>query len=223
MLQLKNNTPFAAAFALFPNEQGVDTLYTMVQGSFLIGPQWTLLEKQIEPQKDDIYWGEPGKSSIRFASDYHTGKSATDVIMVGSACTRDQQLTRRVDVSLQIGNIRKNVIVFGDRRWERGSISQPETFYTMPLVYERAFGGSYLVNGQVMATEERNPVGVGFAGSRHESEIYGTPLPNLECPKQLIQHFQDSPMPACFAPIAPNWLPRRSYAGTYGEEWQTKR
>jgi hypothetical protein len=31
------------------------------------------------------------------------------------------------------------------------------------------------------------------------------------------------PTPACFAPIAPAWLPRRSFAGTYDAAWQRGR
>src|SRR5690606_34885682 len=29
--------------------------------------------------------------------------------------------------------------------------------------------------------------------------------------------------PACFAPIAPAWMPRRAFAGTYDTIWQRKR
>ena len=88
MLQLKNNTPFSAAIALFPNEQGIETLYTIVKASFRIGQQWTLMDEQAPPQQEDIFWGEPGESSLRLPSDYHPGKAATDVIMIGAGlCT----------------------------------------------------------------------------------------------------------------------------------------
>ncbi len=220
MLQLKNHTPFATDFALFPNEQGVDTLYTMVKATFNIGPQWTLQQVQSPPQKEDVYWGDPLSSSLRFASDFHTGKASSDIIVVGSACAREQQPVRQLDVKVQVGSIAKTIRVFGNRVWNQGLITTPEPFTTMPLVYERAFGGKDLVGEQVRAADARNPVGCGFVGKKSSSEMSGMPLPNLECPNQLIRDLSDNPTPACFAPIAVSWQPRAGYAGTYDETWQ---
>ena len=47
--------------------------------------------------------------------------------------------------------------------------------------------------------------------------MQGLPVPNLEDPAAPLQQIGQTPAPACFAPIAPSWLPRRSYAGTYDE------
>jgi hypothetical protein len=224
MLQLKNNTPFTAAFSIFPNEKAVDTLYIMVKATFLIGEQWTLANSQSPFHQSDEYWGEPVKSSLRLSSDYHIGKSATDILMIGSAFAPDQRPVRQMDVGIQIGSVSKVVRVFGDRFWNHDQITQPEPFVTMPLVYERAFGGQDLINGEMLRdTETRNPVGRGFVGQKHHSELNDFPLPNLECPDNLIRHYRDRPEPACFAPIAPNWQPRVGYAGTYDEAWQQMR
>lgn len=223
MLQLKNTTPFAAAIALFPNEQGVDTLYTITKATFQIGKHWTLLEEQAEPCKEDIYWGEPGLSSLRQASDYHTGKSGTDLVVIGSAYAPQEALVSQLDVSVQLGAYGKAIRVFGNRVWDRGRVSSAEPFTSMPLVYERAFGGVDVADGQLRAAELRNPVGMGFAGKKSYAEVNGSYLPNLECPRKLIQDYRDTPPPACFAPIAPNWQPRISYAGTYDDYWKQHR
>ncbi|RYY77089.1 MAG: DUF2169 domain-containing protein [Gammaproteobacteria bacterium] len=223
MLQLKNHTPFSAAFALFPNAQGIDTLYTIVKATFKIGPQWTLAEKQPIPQQVDAYWGEPDNSSLRFASDYHIGKAGTDILMSGYACAPQEQPVRSLDVYLSVGSVNKTLRVFGDRYWNRGLISHPEPFSRMPLVYERAFGGIDEDRGQVRSNEARNPVGCGYAGAKSVLEMDGLPLPNIECPRDLIYHHNDCPTPAGVAPIAPSWLPRAQYAGTYDEQWQQNR
>lgn len=224
MLQLKNNTPFVATFTFFPNENAVDTLYIMVKATFLIGEKWVLASSQMPLQKGDEYWGEPVISSLRLSSDYHTGKPATDILMTGSACAPDQRPLRQMDVGIQVGSVSKVVRVFGDRFWNNDQITQPEPFVTMPLVYERAFGGQDLINGEALReTEIRNPVGRGFAGQKHQTELKGLPLPNLECPDNLIRDYRDRPAPACFAPIAPNWQPRASFAGTYDDVWQQTR
>lgn len=223
MLQLKNNTPFVSAFTVFPNEDGMDTLYIMVKATFVIGAQWTLADPQIGLQQGDEYWGDPSKTSLRLSSDYHIGKPSTDILMIGSAYAPAQRPIRQMDVGLQVGSVSKIVRVFGDRFWNRDQITQPEPFVTMPLVYERAFGGQDFVDGLIRDTETKNPVGCGFAGHKHLAEVNGLPLPNLECPKQLIHHSNDRPAPACFAPIAPNWQPRASFAGSYDDVWQQTR
>lgn len=223
MLQLKNTTPFAANIAVLPDEEGVDSLYLNVKASFNIGPKWTLAEEQIPPQEEDVYWEEPGSSSLKYASDFHPGKPATDIVMLGDAIAPKQASVRQLDVRLTVAHLSKTVRVFGDRTWENGQISLPAAFQSMPLVYERAFGGTEYKDGGpeegVVAAEERNPVGVGFQGTRKERDMEGMPLPNLEDPQCLIRLTGDCPEPACFGFRAPGWQPRAGLAGTYDDDW----
>jgi len=111
----------------------------------------------------------------------------------------------------------------GDRVWQSdGSPSAPEPFEAMPLVWERAFGGVHPLEDRILA-EERNPIGVGFAGKRSVQELTGQPVPNLESPGEPLERQGQTLTPVCFAPTAPQWLPRRAFAGTYDEVWQRKR
>ena len=220
MLQLQNNTPFSADFSLFPNENGIDSLYVNVRATFKIGQQWSLADQQLPPVQVDEYWGEPDSSSIKYPSDIHLGKASTDIIMVGSAFAPNGKNVQQLDVSLTAGKVAKTVRVFGDRQWQDGYISQPVPFQMMPMVYERAYGGQYTLDDEICA-QESNPVGLGFVGKRNKAEVDGLPLPNLESLDELITTIKDQPQPACFAAIAPYWLPRSGYAGTYDEKWQT--
>lgn len=223
MLQLKNNTPFTAGFAFFPDAQGIDTLYVMVKATFLIGSQWTLAEEQIPLYQGDEYWGEPGASSLKNPGEYHIGKPATDILMYGLACSSNNRPVRHMDVGLEVGGLQKIVRIFGDRYWRNQKISQPDPFVNMPLVYERAFGGLGQSSEQEHELPLHNPVGKGFVADRAISEIEGLPLPNLESPAALIRHWQDTPAPVSFGPIAPNWYPRAGLGGTYDEQWQNER
>jgi len=223
MLQLQNSTRFAASMALFPNEEAIDTLYVTVKATFNVGKGLTLADEQIPPTAADVYWTEPGKSSIKYASDIHTGKPATDIIMLGHACVPEKKEATQLDVSLTVGQVHKAVRVFGDRQWQDGKITRPAPFRTMAMVYEKAYGGVHIANGQLTDVEARNPVGRGFAGTRKPEEMNGVPLPNLEDPKQLIRDITDKPTPAGFGFCAPNWLPRASFAGTYDDIWQKTR
>jgi hypothetical protein len=224
MLQLKNNTPFAAQLALFPDQQGVDTLYIMVKATFNIAQQWTLADEQLPPQGEDEYWGDdPLRSSIKSASDMHIGKPATDIILTGHARALHGHEVRQMDVDLSVAKVNKTIRVFGDRYWENGGISTAKPFTSMPLLYEKAFGGIHQHGDNIIAGEARNPVGRGFAGNRKAKEMNGQPVPNLEDPRQLLKHSGDIVTPAGFGFISPNWQPRLAFAGSYDENWQKTR
>lgn len=220
MLQLKNNTPFVAQLALFPNQQGIDTLYIIVKATFNIGQQWTLADEQKPPQGEDEYWSDdPLTSSIKNASDMHIGKPATDIILTGQAWAPEGREVRQMDVDLSVGQVNKTIRVFGDRHWKNGAISSAKPFSAMPLVYEKAFGGIHEHDGNIVAGEARNPVGCGFTGKRKAKQMNGLPVPNLEDPRQLLQQAGDIVTPACFGFVSPSWQPRLSFAGTYDENW----
>lgn len=223
MLQLHNSTRFSANMMLFPNEAAIDTLYVVVKATFNVGKDFTLADEQTPSTAADVYWTEAGKSSIKYASDMHIGKPATDIVMLGHACVPDHKEATQLDVNLSVGQVNKTVHVFGDRQWKDGKMTHPAPFKTMAMVYEKAYGGVHMANGQLVRSETRNPVGRGFAGSRKAEEMNGVPLPNLEDPRQLIRDHGDQPAPACFGFCAPNWQPRVDFAGTYDDAWQKTR
>ena len=224
MLQLKNNTPFAANLSLYPDKDGVDTLYLSLTAIFNIGSKWTLADEQVPPRDEDEYWGDdPQTSSIKYPSDLHHGKPATDIVMLGHAHAPGGRKVPQLDVALQVGQQRKTVRVFGDRQWQNGSISQPQPFDAMPLIYERAYGGIHQVDDQIIGAELRNPVGCGYLGKQDPRILDGTAVPNLEDPGQLLQQAGDVVPSAGFGAISPHWHPRTSYVGTYDEHWETGR
>lgn len=229
MLQLKNTTPFQANMAVFPNEDGIDTLFTVVKATFDLGLNGDIAEEQVPVCLADEYWGEPGLSSLKYPSEAHLTKPGTDILLIGEACHPQYRRITQLDVTLAVGKLRKTVRVFGDRVWEKGVVgwqmSEPLPFETMPLHYERAFGGIHEVDREKKEVlfEARNPVGCGFVGKRKKEEIVGMKLPNLEDPKHLIEKLKHLPPPAGFGAIAPAWEPRKSFAGTYNDSWLKNR
>jgi hypothetical protein len=222
VLQLDNQTPFKATIALLPDRFGIDTLYVIVKATVTLRPALSLAEVQVPPTMADEYYGDPAETSLRAVSDMHIGKSGTDVLLVGSAWAPDKRPLTRMQVGLSVGDRQKRLLVTGDRVWRDGRPSDPQPFEAMPLVWERAFGGVHRTGDQVQA-EERNPVGCGFAGGRSASDMQGLAVPNLEDPTAPLQQIGQASQPACLAPIAPAWLPRRAFAGTYDARWQRTR
>jgi hypothetical protein len=226
MLQFTNETPFKGTILLLPDPDGIDSLYTVIKGTFTLADQPALAEVQEPLTLAQEHYGDPATSSISKPSDISLMKPGTDVVLLGQAHAPDGRLVSHVDVTVTVGTLSKTVRVFGDRHWRQTptpSISAPEPFQTMPLVWERAYGGVDRLDDDRVAEEERNPVGAGFCVKGGTNPLEGLLLPNLEHPGELISDWRQRPRPACFAPVAPHWEPRRSYAGTYDEDWQQQR
>lgn len=228
MLQVKNDTPFAAQISVLPDLAGIDTVYVVVKATFELGlGRPRVAEQQIPMVPADVHWGEPSRSSIRYAGETHLQKPATDIVMVGDGFAPGGRPVPYFGVSLMVGRLRKLVQVYGDRVWTEGVLglqaSSPVPTARVPLTYERAFGGRHDLDDGRFVAETRNPIGTGFRGKRRDREMHGIRLPNLEDPRHPIKSASDRPPPACFGHVAPSWQPRSSFAGTYDEAWQVKR
>lgn len=229
MLQLVNKTPLVAQLFLFPNEEGIDCAYAVIKATFRMTPAVTLSEEQLPVILTDQFWGEPGKSSLKCASEATLIKPGTDIVMQGSAHAPDGRPATQVDVTLAVGALKKTVRVIGDREWKKGLVStsrsSPQPFVRLPLVYERSFGGTDRSREKdgILESEPRNPVGIGFLGKKTAQSVDGMKLPNLEDPKDLVSNPGSRPAPVGFGPVAASWEPRRSFAGTYNEAWQKSR
>jgi hypothetical protein len=226
MLQLKNETPFTAKLFLLPDAAGIETVFTVVKATFALTPQLRLAEEQVPVAPVDAHHGDPALTSVRVPSDVSLSKQGTDVLVLGSAWAPGGKPTWQSDVSVRVGPVAKTARIFGDRVWDAGptgaAVSWVAPFDRMPLVWERAFGGTDLTEQGPIA-DWRNPVGKGFRASGSLNALAGAALPNIEDPAALISSPRDTRAPTGFGPIAAHWEPRRSFAGTYDESWQRTR
>jgi hypothetical protein len=226
MLQLRNDTPFASTVYLIPDAAGVDCLFTVLKATFNLEEDASVAEQQVPIAMADEFLGDPTASSIKVSSDISLMKQGTDVLLMGSAYAPKGRRTTQMDVVVSAGSLSRTIRVFGDRRWESRFIgyemSSPVPFETMPLIWERAFGGTDR-KGEESLGEARNPIGAGFRSRRGDKALDGLPLPNLESPGTLIGSWKDRPTPLCYGPIPGHWEPRKSWAGTYDDHWQRSR
>lgn len=228
MLQVENRTPFVPAIFVFPDPQGIDTLYVAVKATFAIGDgKPRVAEKQGPIVPADEHWGEPGKSSVKYAGEAHLLKPATDVVVVGAGHAPGGRPAPYFGVSLSVGRLKKVLHVYGDRVWKSGVLgvapSSPAPAASVPLVWERAYGGREELGAGKFACESRNPVGCGFLEKRRARDLAGAPVPNLEHPAHPLKEPGDRAPPAGIGFIAPSWQPRVAFAGTYDEAWQKSR
>jgi hypothetical protein len=215
-----------AAYTLGMDPDGREHLLVVVKGTFAFpthGEPPQLAAEQVPLVEADTFTGEPGLSATVYESDYALRKPRCDVILLGSAHAPEGRPTDRVRVGLRVGSMQKFIDVVGDRTWESGVFgvrpSKPKPFTTMPITYDRAFGGVDDSKPEDVAPYSPNPVGVGFHKNRKPEEIAGLPVPNLEEPGRPITAPTGDHKPMSFGCIGRSWPSRIGFAGTYDEHW----
>jgi len=228
MWLLDNSTPFSAERTWVRDRDGAEIWLVAVRGSFLIKPdgQQVLDDNQKAVSRVPTFSGEPGLSSLVDECDLVHTKTRTDVLVHGIAYSPTGKPVTSVDVRLKLASVDKTLRVKGDRRWERSisgvNLGPPEPFETMPIVYERAFGGTdqKAPDPREHDWESRNPVGTGFA--TRKEHLIDQRAPNVEDPRVPYQDWRHG-LPAGFGPIARHWSPRVELAGTYDKQWESAR
>src|SRR5689334_358370 len=102
MWTLFNHTPFAADRNWTRDKNGMHWWIVAVRVTFDLAPdgRLSLAEEQLPPLLAPEYFGEPGKSSLRYDSDLLAAKPETDLLVVGSAYAPRGRPTPTVPVSL---------------------------------------------------------------------------------------------------------------------------
>lgn len=216
---------------LFANDENFRPLVTpVIKATFDILPHGELkfAQKQIPVNFAPVHYGDPKNSSYRYEPETAFTKVTTDVVVIGDAVASAGPV-RHLLVDIQVGTLRRQLGVIGDRRWlphnGRLMMSDPQPFERMPLIYERAFGGwdRRPKNKEQHGFEPRNPVGRGFYVTGITDPEIPLWLPNIEDPRNLIQHIADRPEPVGCGFTLPHWQPRARLAGTYDSAWEEQR
>ncbi|MEW5725557.1 MAG: DUF2169 domain-containing protein, partial [Thermodesulfobacteriota bacterium] len=145
-------------------------------------------------------------------------KANAEVLAHGSFFSSTGRPVGGGKVCISIGPLRKELAVFGDRRWAKAlgmvhNIIGPAPITQMPVTYAHAFGGQGF---------DKNPIGQGYAPvETEEGPIH--PLPNIEYPDRLIGSPDDRPEPAGLGRVDLMWKQRLSKAGTYDEKYIQER
>lgn len=221
-----NTTGMLADVCVAQDREAHDSCVVVVKGTFdtdAIG-QMALAVEQYPLVYADEHYGSPEASSVRYESDFAAEKTRTDVLVVGDAVAPGGKPVEELQVRLEVEGRSKDILVIGHRRWKLGALgltpSRSEPFTTMPLTFDRAFGGRDDTRGEHdVAVERRNLVGVGFSPRRPIESMIGLPLPNLEHPRDRIRGPRDRPEPIGLGCTGRNWTPRIDFAGTYDDHW----
>ncbi len=227
-MQIGNNTTgMLAASTMATDKDGRDWCVVVVKGTFTKARDGStqLAEQQVPFVFADEHYGDPGNTSIRAECDFGRFKPMAEVILTGHAVPSDRRPVTELDVTLEVGSVRKTLRVTGNRVWQGRlltvSPSAPEKFDRMPLMWERSFGGVDDSDPGKAVAEMRNLVGVGFR--RKGASMEGQPLPNLDAPGKSFRSASDASPPVGFGVLGRSWQPRIGFAGTYDQKWMDDR
>ena len=223
MWSLSNSTPYKAERGWVRDMDGREVWLVAVRARYLIDAAGALHLAERDEQPDvklaPEYAGEGLDMVLVADSDLPHQKLATDLIVHGHAHAPEGSVAERLHVSMQVGSLRKDLVVWGDRVWQRTGLSAPQPFIRMPLSYRNAYGG--VDPADPANWYAPNPAGKGF--SANPLALTGQPAPNVELPQALVSARTDRPEPAGLAPVPGHWPQRRRYGGTYDAAWEQER
>lgn len=213
-----NSTPLVLGF--FPSQVHPPghSLTVVAKGSYRLLPEGGLAPlppAEAAPLTGDAPVGDPTPSSPRYATDFAPWKPRVDVLLVGSCHQPAGKPGLVARPALSVGKLRKELVVFGDRRWVEASPGQivpgePKPWSSLPLGWEAAFGGPGF---------EANPLGKGYTSEAPASVALLPALPNVERPGKPLRSPRDQQEPTGFGPLDRSWSTHRAKLGTYDQRW----
>ncbi|MFL5344438.1 MAG: DUF2169 domain-containing protein [Hyalangium sp.] len=178
------------------------SLTVVAKATFALVPEepCTLAAEQ-HPVTGPLFHEDDPERSMRLDTDLAVWKTRGECFLAGTCHPPGGKPAQTSAVSFQVGKVAKTLAVIGDRTWSSlGVLSAPKPFTAMPLCYERSFGGPGI---------DANPL--------------GSPVPNIEDPRNLITSPRSRPKPAGAFPVLPDWKSRLKRAGTYDKKWLSQR
>jgi hypothetical protein len=221
--------------------EGGHILSVLLKRTYSIIPDETCAraEKDAKIVTADQHWGDPMNSSVKHEADFVPFKLATDVVLNGKVYAPAGKETYSLLAALEVGNVRKVLLVTGDREcvYRGGSkpaFTDPLPFAEMELRYERAYGGADIYSDpKLPCLYVRNIHGRGFVVQNKAKTVDGLLLPNLEDPSNPItpetlccghfMYWDRQPMPQNFGWFPKSWLPRASLAGVMPADRATEK
>lgn len=212
---IKNTTPFFHATKLTSRRPPQPEMTLVVRGTFRLVQNG--VAEAIEGLEQGFLCGELFADADRertgeclYPGDFADFKLRAEVMLRGNCHAPSGRPALSCPVRFSVGRWKKELMVYGDRRWERtvsgDRISEPTPFTRMPLDYTHAFGGPAF---------PENPVGKGF-----RSDV----LPNVEPTGHLLTARGQEQPAGTFAPVNPGWPQRAGKRGkNYGPAYLKER
>lgn len=227
-MELLNASKMTAGYTQGVDKDGREYLVVAVKGTFILpfdGGEPMLAAEQLPLTEADEFTGEPGFSATLYETDYAPIKPRCDVLINATAYAPNGRATTSLEAGFKIGNLSKVINVVGNRFWYAGGggigITRPQSFESMPISYDYAFGGTDNFHPDENKKDAYlpNPVGRGFHRNLEGDLLHNTPLPNTEERGKSVSNPVGDYKPMAFGAMGRGWPERAKYAGTYDQKW----
>lgn len=136
-------------------------------------------------------------------------KEKPEFLVAGYAFVPGKEKSIGCSVKVRLGNVEKELYVYGERFWNGDTPSEPVGFSSMKVDWEHAYGGEGF---------EKNPLGKGFKPVNIK-DMKVQLIPNVLYPKERVISPEKQHEPASFCPVDFSWPQRFSKAGTHDDKW----
>ncbi len=223
-MQLVNYTPWS--HLLFERRDTHDRALAVLalQGTFELDPGKPLRASSCQEPVliGDAYRGDPATASPYRAGALATFKPKSDIHLDAVARAPGGKPLREWPVRVRVGRVTKDVLVRGPHVWVHTpmlgwSLGTPQPTPLVPIAYERAFGGSFRIDGKLVEVAE-NPVGTGFLppGISTREPV---PAPQVVALDEPAHRPGARYTPHGLGPIPSYFAPRRDRIGTVDRRW----
>jgi uncharacterized protein YjbI with pentapeptide repeats len=220
-MDIINGTPFKPGWIVGRVPPLALSATVIVKGTFSMTPGERVVPVPEDGQmhlSGDLRLDDDPKGALRYPSDFALYKPRTDLLLTGSAYAVAGSPVTATRVSFGLDGWSKTLLVVGNRVMKHGKlgdkVSDPDPFTTMPIGWERAFGGP---------GHPENSAGRGFAEETNAEEARFRRMPNVEFPDRLVvDPGNGRQSPAGFGPIPDTAPARMAKLGTFDQNWLKK-
>ena len=227
-MKCDNHTPFP--HLVFESRTKDDKAFAVavVRGTFRIaqGEPLRPTPAQDAVQVEDVHRREGAPSSLAMEADLAPFKPRTDIHLDAVAHAPEGRPCAEWPVRVLVGDLLKDLLVRGPHVWQHHLLGgwkriAPVKCLSVPLTYERAFGGSLVLQGKAVR-EPRNPVGTGLITdlTPRDADVPAPQVLALCEPEHVAGRRY---VPQGTGPLSPGWQPRLAKAGTFDARWREER
>jgi hypothetical protein len=228
-MSFANETPFSYLMFQSLDMAGDPFQVVVLKATYDISPHGapTLCRVQEEVLTADEPWEHERQSSLKNEDDLAPFKPSTDILVTATAWAPQGKPAREWLASVSVGKVQKRILVTGPRVWVHTaiggwSLGAPEPTRSVPIRYERAFGG-IAGQGDRAVAYQQNPVGRGYVDVAAADKSRPIVAPNLLTPDFAPPALGGDYPVEGFSALHKSWLPRRARAGTFDETWRATR
>ena len=232
-MKLTSLLPLGSIFFKHWHTDDTEIGVAVAKAAFGLAPDGGLITVRPAPELDyeDTFEGDPATTPLTGEQDLAPSKTGTDILIHADAHSPTGKPLADWSVGVSIPDrLNYNFQVRGPSQWESGLLgwrmSDPEPVTTVPLSYSYAFGGPAMGDPEVKDPDVymMNPAGKGFSTPETLGGKSPFPAPQIgELGEFMANDVSKEMMVHGVGPIAKPWLPRRSLAGTFDEDWEKTR